>query len=291
MWRPTARRAVLPSLEAAGKLPISWSFLLGPLVQEYLPKFVGRWVGVEATSKEGVWLGATARPSRTPSDPYTRVVTESVPPDVVERVAAVCRQNGARITGLLNHVLARCLYRALTKRQQPLSRFGCETPIDMRRCLQQGEGEMVNYVSAMTETINIELPEGPIDWAAVRVSTEMLKEKSESSQDQPIGLLKYLNDFRGWTLKKASSPPEVSFSVSNLGVFAETASVWKMEAMAFSQSGNGTGEPLSVSVASVKGGFLTLAMTWWPGMLGVADEETFILEVGNDIVAEMKNIS
>ncbi|SMQ51527.1 unnamed protein product [Zymoseptoria tritici ST99CH_3D7] len=286
--QPGPTTLIPPAMEKAGMLPISWKFLLGPLVGEYCPGFVGRLLGLQSNTTADVWCGAPSRPNRVDSDPVTSVALFSISPDIVDRALAICRKHDARITGLLNHVIARSLCRALDKRQRPFTKLVCETPIDLRRALKQGKGQICNYVSAVTETVDVKRTNDPIDWTAVQKSTELLEERSKSLQDQPTGLLKYLSDFRGWTLKKASSSAEVSFSISNLGVLDASVAGWKVESMAFSQSGNGTGEPLSFSVASVGRGGMTIAVTWWPGMLGVEDEDCFVREVGRGVEKEME---
>ncbi|EGP86909.1 uncharacterized protein MYCGRDRAFT_109763 [Zymoseptoria tritici IPO323] len=286
--QPGPTTLIPPAMEKAGMLPISWKFLLGPLVGEYCPGFVGRLLGLQSNTTADVWCGAPSRPNRVDSDPVTSVALFSISPDIVDRALAICRKHDARITGLLNHVIARSLCRALDKRQRPFTKLVCETPIDLRRALKQGKGQICNYVSAVTETVDVKRTNDPIDWTAVQKSTELLEERSKSLQDQPTGLLKYLSDFRGWTLNKASSSAEVSFSVSNLGVLDASVAGWQVDSMAFSQSGNGTGEPLSFSVASVGRGGMTIAVTWWPGMLGVEDEDCFVREVGRGVEKEME---
>ena len=53
--------------------------------------------------------------------------------------------------------------------------------------------------------------------------------------------------------------------------------------MVFSQSADGTGWPFNINFASVKDGPLAVVITWWPGMLGVDNEEAFVGEICHGI--------
>ena len=87
----------------------------------------------------------------------------------------------------------------------------------------------------------------------------------------------------------------MSFEISNLGVFDAgqqgDGKGYQIDDMIFSQSANTTGPPFSVNVASAKDGALMISVTWWPGMLGVDDEEIFIGEVCEDVGREMEEIA
>ncbi|TKA82720.1 hypothetical protein B0A55_01284 [Friedmanniomyces simplex] len=169
---------------------------------------------------------------------------------------------------------------------------------------------MANYVSATSETINISsqqqqdhvLPP-PLtlteeDWMTARRLTERLSEASSTLADQPVALLKYLSNFRDWTLRQVAKPANGSFEVSNVGVFdyatspksspsQTTRPKWTLHNMLFSQSANALGDPFNVNVASTKGGPLAIVLTWWPGMLGVEDEEMLVEEICEGLVEQM----
>ncbi|KAI6817279.1 hypothetical protein KC332_g7064 [Hortaea werneckii] len=157
---------------------------------------------------------------------------------------------------------------------------------------------MGNMASAVEDTVIIK--EGrqigklsDREWETAKNITLHLQQASSTLSDQPVGLLRYLSDFKGWTLKKATQQPNCSFSVSNVGVFEDgkpqdSAGVTSKE-VSFSQSADGTGAPFNLNLASAKSdGTLNMVMTWWPGMLDVEDEGRFMEEVSERIVEELK---
>ena len=303
---PTANQLPLP-LDRSATLPISWSFLLRPLLGEYLPPALAKLLGFSSENTEDMWCGASKRPdigsSASLLTTAAHVILVSNP--VLQRVVETCRTHQARITGLLNHLIASALGRALRARGHQYTRFIAQTPIDLRRAAAIDKDCMGNYTSAYTETIEVNPGqiEGSVgmtseDWDAVRCSTKCLSDASSTLADQPVALLRYLNDFRGWTLKNARKPANKSFSVSNLGVFAKTTESdvtgkqdWSIEAMAFSQPADATGAPLNVNVASAEKGALVMSVTWWPGMLGVEKERAFVEEVFAVVVRQLEAIS
>ncbi|PPJ58313.1 hypothetical protein CBER1_04502 [Cercospora berteroae] len=297
-WNPP------PPMERLGNLTISWKFLLGPLANEYFPKAVTRFLGLAEEKVEDLWLGAKEKPALPEEGELlaTGVRVASVPADVLELVLVSARMHDAKLTGLVSFLIARALARSLQKRGQAYSSFLAPLPIDLRRALGKGQGQIANYVSNIVEMISI--PSTRIsdqdlsdsEWLQVRNTTARLLTASGTLADQPVGLLKYLMNFREYTLKKAKAPATESFEVSNVGLFdgtgaAEDASPqWRVDQMLFSQSANAGGPPLNFNLASAKGGDLTITATWWRQMLGVRDEDAFVQEVCDALVEDMNHL-
>ncbi|KAI6913386.1 hypothetical protein KC318_g1065 [Hortaea werneckii] len=157
---------------------------------------------------------------------------------------------------------------------------------------------MGNMASAVEDTILVDeggqigkLSSG--EWETAKEVTLHLQQASSTLSDQPVGLLRYLSDFKGWTLKKAAQQPDCSFSVSNVGVFEDgepqNPTGVRIRDIAFSQSADGTGAPFNLNLASIKSdGTLNMVMTWWPGILGVEDEARLMEDVSDRIVEELK---
>ena len=298
-FSPPTTTKLQPPLEHAADMPISWSFLLGPLFREYLPTSFTRMLGLDSDLTQDTWFGASKRPERTDHTELipTAVRVVLVPPKTLRDALATCRAHNSRLTGLLNHLVARALAQALQKRGLNYGKFITQTAIDLRRCIPDSKRSMGNYVSAVPEVLSVyPKSHGDLenlsdeDWTAVCRSTKRLSEASSTLSDQPIALLKYLSNFREWTLKNAGKPADASFSVSNLGVFDEDSPAdFEVEDMLFSQSADGTGAPLNINVASAKGGSLAIVITWWPGMLGVDDEDVFVEEVCQSITVQLKS--
>jgi hypothetical protein len=210
-------------------------------------------------------------------------------------ILARCRLHDTRLTALLHILTARSLARALRRRRRrcrPHASFVVQTPLDLRRCLPRCARTIGNYASAATETVTVADADAdaaaltPADWESARAITARLGAAAGTLADQPVALLRYLADSRAWLVRNAGQPPDVSVEISNLGAFddgggggGEAEEGWRVEDLWFSQSANAVGPPLNFNVASVKGGCLRIVVTWWPGMLGLEDEEAFVAEV------------
>lgn len=307
---PETSSRLFPALEQAATLPISWSFLLGPLIAEYCPGILKRALGMSSNEPSEVWTGASSRPTKpTAAQPlHTSLRHRSVSNRTVERVSDACRLHQTKLTGLLILLTSRSLARSLQETGQEDPRlFKAETAIDLRRCIPAAKDTMGNFPSAVTDVVttsNTKATDTPLtkeDWQTAQRLTHRLQEASSTLSDQPVGLLKYLSDFRSWTIKKASQPPECSFSVSNLGVFetetakadgeSESGGGWVIGDMAFSQSADATGAAFNLNLASTKAGGLNVVVTWWPGMLGVQDEGRLMERVCGGVVDQMEHIA
>lgn len=309
----TSEEPLPPSLNKAAKMPMSFGFLArGPIAAEILPRKAAGKLGALVEDADKAWYGAPKRPAVPKKDRLikTGVHVAVIPDDVVRAALATCKKNGARLTGFLNHAMARALARALHSRGQEYRHFIVETAMDLRRLLPQGQNKMINYVAAHTELLSVGDTEDTLaymleDWSVVQRTTEGLSEASSRLRDQPVAMLKFLKNYRAYILKKANGPAEGSFISSNLGVFngrcpkpdtpADNDSgkdipqqqEWEIEQLTFSQSANGTGSALNMNVVSAVGGTLNITMTWWVGMLGVRDEQVFVRDVMDDVVGQL----
>ncbi|KAK4505815.1 hypothetical protein PRZ48_003780 [Zasmidium cellare] len=305
VFLPTRPRSVPPALEAAGNLSISWSFLAGPLLEEFFPAWLNRLLGFskDKPGSSKPWCGAETKPA-VETFVRTAVHVTSVPPEILSSALAACRKHKARLTGLLNYLTCRALARALHARGQEYSRFITETALDLRRCLPVEYHEsMGNFPSAIAETVEISPPSLEAgrelvssDWETIQTTTKLLSERSSTLADQATGLLKFLSNYREWTIKQATSPMEASFGMSNLGTFDgsnkdDSTAVWEVTDMTFSQSADATGPPFNLNVASGKHGSLMLIVSWMPGVLGVEDERLFVQDMMRDVVAQLQAVS
>ncbi|KAI7163263.1 hypothetical protein KC349_g1451 [Hortaea werneckii] len=228
----------------------------------------------------------------------TALVHRQVTRATIDEVLSLCRQHGVKLTGLLIVLTSRALAYALQARNERFTSFKAETALDLRKCIPEAKGSIGNMASAVEDTILVDedrqigkLTNG--EWETAKNITLHLQQASSTLSDQPVGLLKYLSDFKGWTLKKAAQQPDCSFSVSNVGVFEDSepqdSAAVRFRDIAFSQSADGTGAPFNLNLASTKSdGTLNMVMTWWPGMLGVENEGRFMDDVSDRIVEELK---
>ncbi|RMY94759.1 hypothetical protein D0862_08897 [Hortaea werneckii] len=301
-FSPPSVSELLPPLEKLASLNISWAFLLGPLIGEYCPPTLKRIFGVSSGSHEDYWRGARARPPMPDrSRPIeTALVHRQVTRANINKVLSLCRTREVKLTGLLIVLTSRALAYALQARNERSTLFKAETALDLRKCIPEARASMGNMASAVEDTILVD-EGGRIgklsdrEWETAKNITLHLQQASSTLLDQPVGLLRYLSDFKGWTLKKAAQQPNCSFSVSNVGAFEHSepqdSAAVKITDMIFSQSADGTGAPFNLNLASTKSdGTLNMVVTWWPGMLGVENEGRFMDDVCDRIVEELKAI-
>jgi hypothetical protein len=302
-------QGLLPPLEKAANLTISWQFLLRPLMVEYLPSWIVNRLGISSTVPPGLWTGAAQRPERPKSGVQlcTELCCVHISQEVLQGVLAACHAQKTRLTGLLSVVTARAMAKALHDRDQGFTKFAVQLPFDMRRVVPAARGCMANYPSTTTEIIDANtaatttnstaFPQfSEEEWAIARGITERLAERSRSLSDQPFALQKYLSDYRDWTLRQACKPSETSFEISNVGavdfhdysVSSEVKTPWRISDVTFSQSASVTGPPFNVNVASTQGGRLAIVLSWWCGMLGVGqDEHGFMRAVCKGITSQL----
>ncbi|GAB1732175.1 hypothetical protein NU195Hw_g4315t1 [Hortaea werneckii] len=299
---PPPAAELFPPLEKAASLKISWAFLLGPLVGEYCPPMLKRMFGISSESNEDCWKGARVRPPMPDrSRPIeTALVHRRVARATIENVLSLSRTREVKLTGLLIVLTSRALARALQARNERHTSFIAETAIDLRKCIPEAKSSMGNMASAVEDLVLIENDGqngklSDMEWETAKNITLHLQQASSTLSDQPVGLLRYLSDFKGWTVKKTTQQPNCSFSVSNLGVFEDgkpqDSAGFTIKEVSFSQSADGTGAPFNLNLASAKSdGTLNMAMTWWPGVLGVESERRFMDDVGDRIVEELKTM-
>jgi hypothetical protein len=298
-FEPESTAEILRSMEKIANLSISWSYLLRPLLGEYLPPFLSRALGVVADTPGATWCGA---PQRTQMPEPAQLVTtalrmKSITGPTVKQVLDVARKHESRLTGLIIRLVCRALVKCLDSHGRAYDTFNVDTAIDLRSCMPSAKDIMGCFPSALEEAITVstkvDLPLGDEDWNSARHLTSRLAQASNTRADQPVGLLRYLIDYRQWTLKKASNPPDSSFGMSNLGVFDGTADgmeKWQVTDMVFSQSADAAGTPFNVNIASAKGGSLNIGISWWPGMLGVDNENKFVEEVLEDVSSQLEGL-
>lgn len=125
-------------------------------------------------------------------------------------------------------------------------------------------------------------------WNSARTMTRSLAESATKREDQPLGLLRYAPSIRGWLQGKMGSRRDSSYELSNLGVFDVAADdnaqqqhqqgKYTISKIIFAQPGNVLHAPLDFNLDTVKGGPMTIAVTWQEGALGVSGDEAAIVD-------------
>ncbi|KAK6003180.1 hypothetical protein QM012_001025 [Aureobasidium pullulans] len=201
-----------PTIEQAGKLSISWSYLLSPLFGAYLPEFVARSLGLRASTtpkSADAWKGIKV--SFDHSTFATGLDFFSIPLTTMNKTVELCRSHGVKFTSLLHQLIVRALSEALPANASTgchIGSFIALTVVDLRHLL---EGIGSDDMSCPGPTASFELfsrsnledwkdwtdfeSKSPI-WVAARQTTKDIAKCASTLHDQPIGLLSYLSKFR-----------------------------------------------------------------------------------------------
>ncbi|KAI4735292.1 hypothetical protein E4T50_14182 [Aureobasidium sp. EXF-12298] len=286
---------LLPPIEDDGRMTLSWSYLLSPLLGTYLPRSIVSYLGLRdswLSSEADFWRGE--KTSFDPENHCTGLVLLTLDCSTKEKILQTCRNNHTIFTGLLQHLVARSL-NAPDGGALSTSTFLAGVAIDMRHLFPgtYSRASMMNCVTGHSELINSTHLQEEQDWAtnpsspfwqAAQKTSESLKVAASTLHNQPIGLLQYLKAFRPWTVGRVGKERDMSFEISNLGAFKPTqeSSLLAMEKCVFSQPAKASGSLLDSNAVSNQGGPLVLTITWQKGVLGVGDgreERAFVERV------------
>lgn len=266
------------------RLPISWTFLLSPLIAVYLPKFLANLLGLRASSSTidtGTWIGPPIffNPSSTQT---SRVRILEIEAPLVQKALQASRRHDAKLTATLHQMIVRALGKAIPNAE--ITNFVSGTPVDMRGSIGIPAQDWGLYVSGHYE-MHPRVPDtaGPVlsdeMWAAASSMSKSLAECGTRLQDQAIGLLRHVPSIRAWLLSKIGHERDSSYELSNLLAFDGTGGAagadhqCRISKMVFSQPGNAPSAPLAFNVVSVKGGSLVCTVSWQAGALGVPLEK------------------
>jgi hypothetical protein len=290
---------LLPPIEEGGRMTLSWSYLLSPLLGTYLPRSVVSFLGLRdswLSSETDIWRGEKTRFD--PEYHSTGLVLITINCGIKEKLLQRCRVNKITVTGLLQHLITR----ALASHEGggiDASAFLAGVAIDMRHLFpdKYSAASMLNCVTGYNELVPSPSPQEEETWAsnsssefwnACRKTSTSLKLAASTLHNQPIGLLQYLKTFRPWTISLVGKERDMSFEISNLGSFKPEDSELGigMERLLFSQPAKASGSLLDFNTVSIGGGPLVLSVTWQRGVLSLGDgkeEDGFARKVGGKL--------
>lgn len=303
-----------PPMEKAGKLSLSWSYLLSPLIGAYLPNFLSTMLGFRASAvaqDSEIWCGKDL--SFNPRKFRTGLAMITIEHDTMKNALQRCKARQTSFTGLLNQLIARSL-RATLCPEHSNRAFASQIVVDLRRLFQDAysDGSMTNCVSACNETIPSTSTAEQSDWTsptnaiwtAARNTTSELTKCAGTLHNQPIGLLQYLHEFRPWTLGQIGKKRECSYEISNLVVFDPASQLGehssphldsvRIERTIFAQPANAAGACLNFNLVSTKNGPLVMTVTWQLGVLDVgnlAQEDAFVRNVCSSIGKDIRELA
>ncbi|KAI4832014.1 hypothetical protein E4T44_09403, partial [Aureobasidium sp. EXF-8845] len=290
---------LLPTLEMAGRLSVSWSYLLSPLLGAYLPAFIANLLGIRASATpeaDDQWAG-----NKTFFDPksyQTCLEVISVGHGHVHEVLQACREHNVKFTGLLHQIIVQALSKEL-----PSGKAGCfvsQTAVDLRSHLNGiNDDDMALCPTAYYELFIRSAQDGTSIsdglWNSARSTTQNLAKCANTLNDQPVGLLAYLRNMYPWTRGHIGKRRECSYEVSNIMSFRPGPFVpeegWNIESMIFSQPANVSSGCLNFNVVSRDQGDLTIVISWQAGALDVQNEQRFAENVGHHIASNLEMFS
>ncbi|KAL8753813.1 MAG: hypothetical protein Q9199_004782 [Rusavskia elegans] len=262
---PTCTNLTEP-IEKLISLPLSWMFLMRQAMKEYAPQWL---IGAPST----IWAGL---PNKTLDElPFrSRVRLVSIRAEDLHFLIEASREHDVSLTSLLTASIAS----ALANELPAASGFLGLTPYTLRRVTGTSMAEMVNQSTAF-ETIyaadildRIRKASDAAErldslWAtAGYFHTQMQSEFVKCPKDNLVGLLPYVIDHVDYYKKKFGKAREVTWELSNLGVFkaspGPSSKTWKLNSMIFTQGAMPLGAAFTVNCVSVQGKSLTLAITW-----------------------------
>lgn len=290
--------ALPPTMEKAVVLPISWGFLLGPLLSVYMPKSISSFLGITSAT-EDKWIAAPYTDNGG-KDRITGIQLVTLDAETTLQLLKACKAHDTKLTGLLHQAIAHSLADALVKSgfkvssSRPTVTLSASTPLDLRKLVPAYTPDtVINCASQATETWTI-TPLSSLDpalpahiWTAAARTSAQLAASTSTLHNQVTGLLHYLRNYRPWLSDKLGKARDESFEVSNLGVFAPSAQTGadvrrrkaRVTQMAFAQPANAVGAAVDCGVVSTAEGGLCMAFTWQRGVLGFGDEDGFVGDV------------
>ncbi|RDW79403.1 hypothetical protein BP6252_04041 [Coleophoma cylindrospora] len=275
---PTLKQ-LSPPFDSAQTLPISWSFLLSPLLGEYLPESIASLFGLRASVSSitpGTWTGSSVFYS--PETYRTGVHILSIDASTVGKTLRACRMHGVKMTGLIHQFIIAALSDLLPQPHK-FDNLAFATAMNMRNAVDVSNDEMGLFVSGHFQTEPLQKPtldaQEEYSWALAKSITETLAAKANELSDNTVGLLRYVKTMRSWTLSKLGHCRDGSYEVSNLLSFQPSGSVEKcsITEMVFCQPTNITSAPLTFNIVSTSGGPMNITVDWQVGALAMGSYE------------------
>lgn len=282
---PDVTKSFPPPQEQLVKYPLSVKYTASTLWSELKPAFLA---GKNDNSAH--WC-----PIReTPMDSAYRTI--EVDAAAVRNLLKLCRQRETSLTGLIHALVAISLSLQLSEKHghtpQPKSFKAC-TPIDHRRYITSpptGQPDfdandcLMNIFSTVWHDMNpaiiesirkkalgisssstseiITAVERELWSIAATVRREIQSRVGKGTADDVAGLAKFIKDWRSHHRDVTRKPRVGSWLVTNLGTVEGGSGPWNMTSSSFINPSEMCSAAFCVTAISVKGGSLTLGVSW-----------------------------
>ncbi|KAM0227289.1 hypothetical protein ACHAPO_011644 [Fusarium lateritium] len=257
----------------------------------------------QSNPSQPVWAGDDISPTpETDFESRVRIITFL--PEVVCRILRKCKLAKVTLTGLLHAYICTALQRALKKEgidEGSTLGFRSVTPFQIRQHTRVSDKDILNHISYLTTYVH----HGELD------KTVACDAYSDSEEKHIVELARFFSDDIVTKVKQfphgnnmarqlAQIPDkfqycksqggqkrQYTYELSNLGLILSISppegSGIKLEKLVFTQCGFVAGPALGFNCVSVKGGPLTLSVTWQGGIV----QESIIESVIDELEARM----
>ncbi|CAH0003623.1 unnamed protein product [Clonostachys byssicola] len=247
---PASLKLLAPPFDTPARLPITWGFLLGPLIASFLPAFIAR------------------------------LLVKEIEAPVLDNALRAARDHDTKLTAILQALIVGALSKAIP--DPKITNFVSQTVLNMRPAVGISADQMGNMTSAAYPIYPRSNSQSDTfsdsDWAVARDATRELAENASRLRDQAIGLLRFVMSVRMWMLGKLGQRRECSFELSNLGAVDVShypdAPGAKITKIIFSQTAAAISVPINFNFSAVKGGEgLIYTVTWQKGALNMTEKD------------------
>ncbi|KAH6954140.1 alcohol acetyltransferase [Fusarium avenaceum] len=294
-----------PSLSPNWPLELDDSQKIPPAVEECMDISLCKCAtcDTQMVTTLAVWAGGNI--SSTPIiDFQSRVRIITVPQEELSSLLRRCKLAKTTLTGLLHAYVCIALRRALTSNRMILDSeqgFRSVTPFQIRQHTGASESDILNHVSYLTTYVpHIELDtivahegfskseESGISELASFFSHDLVnKVKPFPHGTNMAGQLNQIKDALQHCQSQSGQKRQYTYELSNLGstssIVPPEGSGITLERLAFTQCGLVAGPALGFNCVSVKGGPLTLSITWQTGIV----LESVVARVANELEARL----
>ncbi|KAF4344528.1 hypothetical protein FBEOM_1496 [Fusarium beomiforme] len=270
--------------EKLAKHKISLGFACSEIWHAFAPS------ALNSTMSKAHW--APIRP-----DPYiTRFRAMDIDAITLKKLLGLCRKNETTLTGLLHGITLACL--SVDINEHKADAFDVATAMDQRRFMRQDlrpskfvsqdpENSIQNCVASTYHTFNTDIvsdiraqarinnwPAQPISdlepliWKAAKQIRRDIEERLDVGvNDNVVGLLELISDWQDHLKSHEKKPRELSWIVTNIGVVDGKPEnggedSFAVERARFSLSAVVSGPAIQICTVSVKGGDLSIELSW-----------------------------
>lgn len=220
-----------------------------------------------------------------------RVVT--IPAHRLSGILQRCKRSNVTLTGLLHALICASLCRGIPEDH---AGFRAVTPFSVRRHTEASDEDIVNHISFLTSHVPVaqlheiekcEPGSASEEHAVIQLAELFGRDMATKVREFPHGCmavqLSRIQDLLSHCRNQSGKQRQYTYELSNLGLSSNVVppkgSGLKLEKVFFTQCGMVTGPAIGFNCVSVRGGPLTISITWQQGVV----EESLIEQVARDL--------